>query len=46
MEVFNYMHNGGASTSHRSSSMPSSNADDIGGADIDYTVLVNCKRIK
>ncbi|XP_031740123.1 histone-lysine N-methyltransferase EZA1 isoform X2 [Cucumis sativus] len=39
MEVFNYMHNGGASTSHRSSSMPSSNADDIGGADIDYTVL-------
>ncbi|XP_038904678.1 histone-lysine N-methyltransferase EZA1 isoform X2 [Benincasa hispida] len=37
MEVFNYMHNGGASTSNRSSSMPSSNADDNGKADIDYT---------
>ncbi|CAK9322298.1 unnamed protein product [Citrullus colocynthis] len=37
MEVFNYMHIGGASTLHRSSSMPSSNADYNGKADIDYT---------
>ncbi|XP_023524793.1 histone-lysine N-methyltransferase EZA1 isoform X1 [Cucurbita pepo subsp. pepo] len=36
MEVFNYMHNGGASTSQRSNSTLNSNADDNGKTDIDY----------
>ncbi|XP_022155279.1 histone-lysine N-methyltransferase EZA1 isoform X2 [Momordica charantia] len=45
MEVFNYMHNGGASTLHRSNSMPSSNTDDNGKDDIDYTDMRTRSRL-